>query len=143
MWLLLTMACTPDTAEPQFEAEGCEESAAPEAGVEDVSGVLTTPESGARVLSEVTVTVDNWTLTFADGVLTTDSEHCDCTSESFGFARLTAAEDGAESQAVVSGGTVCFRNTSTCGEVELIGAGVLGAVNLQVSGTGPLSCDEG
>lgn len=140
--LLLSLACTPDTEEPKFEAEGCTESTAPEAGVVGITGTLLPDAGQGRLLSEVEVTVDNWIVTFADGRLTSDSEHCDCTSESFGYARLESTLDGAQSQAVVSGGTVCFRNTSVCGEVELIGAGILGGVELQFTGIGELECEE-
>ncbi len=139
--VLLLIACVED-AEPAFVAEGCVESQAPEVETAEVTGVLLPNEGEGRILDEVVVTTEEWIVTYSGGSLTTDTEHCDCTSESFSFVTVESITDGTKVQAIPQGGTVCFRNTSTCGEVELLGAGVQGTPMLQLTGIGDLECEE-
>lgn len=139
--VLLLIGCV-EEEEPTFEAEGCVESQAPEVETSEVTGVLLPNEGEGRILDQVVVTTDEWLVTYSGGSLTTDSEHCDCTSESFSFVTVESVADGTSVQAIPQGGTICFRNTSTCGEIELLGAGVQGTPMLQLTGIGDLECDE-
>ncbi|MSQ00440.1 MAG: hypothetical protein EXR71_00940 [Myxococcales bacterium] len=139
--LLLLIGCA-EEPEPTFEAEGCVDSQAPEVETAEVTGVLLPNEGEGRILDEVVVITEEWRVTYSGGSLTTDSEHCDCTSESFSFVTVESIADGKAVQAIPQGGTVCFRNTSTCGEIELLGAGVQGTPMLQLTGIGDLECEE-
>lgn len=142
MFVLWSVLACVEEVPPDFQAEGCVESQAPEAEVESIAGRLLPDEGEGRILTEVVVTTADWIVTFSDGKLTSDSEHCDCTSESFSFVQLESTTEDKSLQGVVAGGSVCFRNTSTCGEVELIGAGVQGNPTFQFTGTGALECEE-
>lgn len=134
------MACVED-AEPDFQAEDCVAAQGEELLEATISGTLAADTGEGRTLTDVVVTTAEWTVTFAGGSLAATSDHCDCTSDVFSFANVTDP-DGPELASVVSGGDVCFRNTSSCGEVELIGAGISGVPSLYVSGLGDLACDS-
>ncbi len=140
LWAFL--ACV-EEEEPAFVAEGCEAAEGEELLDATISGTLAADTGDHRTVTEVVVTTADWTVTFSDGDLTSDSDHCDCTSEAFGYA-TTSESGGAELQRIVAGGSMCFRNTTACGQVELIGAGVAGGgLFLYVSGLGDLACEEG
>lgn len=139
-WTLV--ACV-EEEEPAFVAEGCEEAEGEELLEATITGTLAADTGDHRTVTEVVVTTADWTVTFSDGSLTSESDHCDCTSESFGYA-TTSESGGSTLQRIVAGGTVCFRNTTACGQVELMGTGVAGGgLFLYVSGVGDLACDEG
>ncbi|GDX80332.1 hypothetical protein LBMAG42_21430 [Deltaproteobacteria bacterium] len=138
--LCLLVACV-EEPEPTFEAEDCVAAQGEELTDATISGTLAADTGDGRTLTEVVVTTPEWTVTFDGGSLAATSDHCDCTSEVFSFANVTDP-DGPELASVVSGGNVCFRNTSSCGEVELIGAGISGVPALYVSGFGDLVCDS-